>query len=350
MPTLQDLPADLRETIATALLRSFPLERNVSGDEHHKSTHVQGGVWVVNDSRWGTKFPSLVPNEESSLLQVGPWLCRVILGPGTLGDDGDAYRLVAERAHCKRSSRWPTWRSVIEELRREWTECAIHYREHQRRYDEVDYELYICVQQNLPLLLRALIGVGDKGVENANWCSSDDPGRQVSLLHAAIPRAPLEIMNVLLECGADVNRDMGRHSTALYRAVEWGHGPSVERLLEAGASTMEENQPLMKAAEVGNLRIVQTLLAAGADVNARCPASGATALTYAIYRGNENVEIVETLLHAGADLNVVATGFSETGRRDGDTPLALAQKLGKGRIVALLEAAMRARLEPLWSR
>jgi hypothetical protein len=55
---------------------------------------------------------------------------------------------------------------------------------------------------------------------------------------------------------------------------------------------------LMEAAQKGNIEIVQTLIDSGADVNLRSADSGATALAFAIRGGN--TEVAEVLRRAGA--------------------------------------------------
>jgi ankyrin repeat protein len=57
---------------------------------------------------------------------------------------------------------------------------------------------------------------------------------------------------------------------------------------------------LIRAAEDGRLDLVQTLLKAGADPNAKCE-NGFTVLMWAAARGH--VEVVKALLQSGAELN-----------------------------------------------
>jgi ankyrin repeat protein len=57
---------------------------------------------------------------------------------------------------------------------------------------------------------------------------------------------------------------------------------------------------LIQAAEDGRLDLVQTLLKAGADPNAKCE-DGFTVLMWAAARGH--VEVVKALLQSGAELN-----------------------------------------------
>jgi ankyrin repeat protein len=60
------------------------------------------------------------------------------------------------------------------------------------------------------------------------------------------------------------------------------------------------SEPLLRAAEAGDLARVQDLLAAGADCDAR-DADGATVLMHAAHAGH--LEVVRALIDAGADVN-----------------------------------------------
>lgn len=69
------------------------------------------------------------------------------------------------------------------------------------------------------------------------------------------------------------------------------------------------NEELLAATRKSNVELVKTLLAKGADVNAKSP-YGATPLFFACDRSN--VEIVKILLDAGADPNVQDTFYKAT--------------------------------------
>ena len=85
---------------------------------------------------------------------------------------------------------------------------------------------------------------------------------------------------------------------------------------------------LIDAAAAGDLVRVKSLIAAGADVNAKNN-NGETALMWASYKGH--AEVVEALLAARADVNAKTD--------DGETALMLASDMGHADVVKLLRQA-----------
>ncbi|EED22542.1 Pfs, NACHT and Ankyrin domain protein, partial [Talaromyces stipitatus ATCC 10500] len=123
-------------------------------------------------------------------------------------------------------------------------------------------------------------------------------------LQAAAERGHLKIVQLLLEKGADVNAQGGGYGNALQDAAEGGHLDIVQLLLEKGADINAQGgyygNALQAAAEGGHLEIVQLLLQKGADVNAQGGRYG-NALQAAANGGH--LEIVQLLLEKGADVN-----------------------------------------------
>jgi uncharacterized protein len=100
--------------------------------------------------------------------------------------------------------------------------------------------------------------------------------------------------------------------TPLTLACINGSKPMVDLLLSAGADPNTAlpggETVLMTAARTGRLGAVQSLIAAGAKLDARETVSGQTALMWASAEGN--VETVDALLAAGADPRIrLDSGF-----------------------------------------
>lgn len=127
-------------------------------------------------------------------------------------------------------------------------------------------------------------------------------------LQEAAKRGNIEIANLLLKNGADINTPCKLGRTALHFAVEQGHCSMVRSLIEAGADvsisdtgSYRGHTPLLYAVQ-GHEEIVAILISARADVNAKTT-DGKTALILAAQLGHK--DIVRMLLDAGADVNVI---------------------------------------------
>lgn len=105
----------------------------------------------------------------------------------------------------------------------------------------------------------------------------------------------------------------------------------VQKLLSQGVDVEERDEgiqqtALMRAAQVGDDRIVQILLARHADINARDDA-GNTALFYAVERGD--TQLARILVSYGADPNMR--------NAQGNTALTLARKRGSHPLLSALK-------------
>ncbi len=98
------------------------------------------------------------------------------------------------------------------------------------------------------------------------------------------------------------------------------------QLIPLSAQAQNLNEELIVAARKSNVEAVKSLLAKGADVNAKTE-YGATPLFYACDRGN--AEIVKILLDAGADANIRDKFY-------GATPVTWAMQRDHAAVVKLL--------------
>ncbi len=164
----------------------------------------------------------------------------------------------------------------------------------------------------------------------------------------------LDVVELLLEKGANVNAETPGRWTALTSSAWNGSSDMVELLQgRAAAKTLmcaaclgdlkllqqlskeeadvnlktpgDERTPLMGAARRGYLDVMKALIALGANVNAK--AAGHTALTVAAEKGN--AEVVRLLLDKGADV---------TARANGRTALEITRTKGRKNIEEILRA------------
>jgi ankyrin repeat protein len=124
-----------------------------------------------------------------------------------------------------------------------------------------------------------------------------------------------EVVQELLEGGANPNLKSKHGGAALVEAAFWGSGhlEIVRLLLDAGADINQMSSsgwtPLIAAAALSNRsNLVELLLSRGAAVNLKSQ-EGRTALVYAVRLGDKNV--VKKLLAHGADVNV-EDGYGKT--------------------------------------
>jgi ankyrin repeat protein len=136
-----------------------------------------------------------------------------------------------------------------------------------------------------------------------------------------------EVVELLLNKGANVNTHGGRFDNALYVASAGGHEAIVKLLLNKGANVNEhnivDNDALYAASLGGHEAIVKLLLDKGADVNAQ---GNDSALQAASAGGHE--AIVKLLLNKGADVNAQSILHKNA--------LYAASRLGHEAIVKLL--------------
>jgi len=156
-----------------------------------------------------------------------------------------------------------------------------------------------------------------------------DPNRGNPLLTAAEQEDAAKFVSALLKAGAKVITE-GVPTTPFHEAFEGDAAAQVVKLLlgakgNANARNKDGRTPLHMAAAAKNVEAVKALIEAGADVNAREPKCGETALRLAVpSRWNDErpdtFTIAQLLVAGGADVNASSTC-------DADTILDLAQKV-----------------------
>ena len=172
-------------------------------------------------------------------------------------------------------------------------------------------------------------------IENGACVNSLNPDEEEFPLVLAAVNGQTEIIKILLDAGADVNRKRFSGFSALTRASGAGHHETLKILLERGAATatdealewaadgghdkclklllqakyekQECSAPLHKAIMKGYVDCADILIKAGADVNSRHYGSpfrnsgNSTALFEAVK--SDHVQCVKKLMEAGADVN-----------------------------------------------
>ena len=148
-------------------------------------------------------------------------------------------------------------------------------------------------------------------------------------LNAAAINGHLDVVELLLDNGANFTRVVRGDAPALTAAARHGHTDIVRLLLERGADAEQpvrgDGSAIIMGAATGNQDLVALLLQSGADANSRVRGDG-TPLISAARRGH--IDIVRMLLDNGADPNLDSPGD--------ESPMHHAAKNGDLAIVTLL--------------
>jgi ankyrin repeat protein len=155
--------------------------------------------------------------------------------------------------------------------------------------------------------------------------SKDNLGR--TPLFVAVAHNRLEIAELLLANGADVNaRDGDQHTPLIQSLWVYRHDKMMRLLLAKGAEVNLSDKwnmsALNYAAKQGQIEDVKILIANDADINL---VTGTTPLMYAIF--GDHRELVELLLASGADVDHRVNGY---------TPLHYARLTDDAKIEALI--------------
>lgn len=173
------------------------------------------------------------------------------------------------------------------------------------------------LQRGDPATARTLVGSG----ADVNAPQGDG----ATALHWAVYLGDLPTTQLLIAAGANVNAANHYGVTPFGLAARSGAAAILDQLLAAGADPNDPRHavnagepPLMLSARAGRIDAVRLLLRVGADVDAREPWNGQSALMWAAAEGH--VSIVQTLVEHGADNGARS--------HSGATPLLFAARSG----------------------
>jgi len=126
-----------------------------------------------------------------------------------------------------------------------------------------------------------------------------------TLLIEAAANGHMDVVNLLIENGADVNLKGEAWYGPLHAAAAKGHIEVVKILLENGADVniFHQNKPLHDAAMNGHIEVAEILLAHGADINAKGTDEAAPLHTAV---SNNQLAMLKWLLSKGANVNPIA--------------------------------------------
>lgn len=198
--------------------------------------------------------------------------------------------------------------------------------------------LHWAVHRDAEDMVRRLIDAG------ADVNASNRYG--VAPLSLAVTNGNVEITRLLLDAGANPDTTMNEGETAMLTAARTGVAGVVQLLIDHGAvvnavESWRGQTPLMWAAADGHVAVIETLAAAGAEIDARSE-KGFTALMFAARDGR--YDAVRTLVALGADITlglpsreaVVNESGMAAAAQSGLTPFLLAVGSGHFDTAALL--------------
>ena len=214
--------------------------------------------------------------------------------------------------------------------------------------------LAVAIKEKNKGIVRLLLETRDIDVNNTRSISdrarkAGKTGRDESVLYIAAESSSLEIVNALLESGADANIQGGYEWTPLQVACSRGSVDIVDILLEYGANARisggHSGSPLQAACACPSLQIVKLLVGVPVDVNYVGKKLAASYMlnisdhrlgdgnVSALYLASaaRDLEMVELLIKHGASMKIYG------GRCD--NPLQLASKNGDHAIVEILITA-----------
>jgi ankyrin repeat protein len=159
--------------------------------------------------------------------------------------------------------------------------------------------------------LTCLHSLASQRLLNGKWTREEHEFDADPLFADRINAAPCDypgVLKVLIDAKADVSARSFQGQTPLFVAAQRGNVKAVEALLAVGANVNDAIDngmtPLLIASDSGCVPAVKALLAAGADVN-HVADGGTTAILAAVC--GKHIPVVSTLIAAGANLNGTCT-------------------------------------------
>jgi len=125
-------------------------------------------------------------------------------------------------------------------------------------------------------------------------------------IHAACRSGHLNLMQILIQKGADIFAVDGAGESLLHIASEFGHLDIIKYLFGLGFNVNQSSMihtPIIAASEGGHIEVVKLLLSNGANVNLTPEGRKDTALHVSAQKGF--IEIVKLLLENKADPNSI---------------------------------------------
>lgn len=181
----------------------------------------------------------------------------------------------------------------------------------------------------------------------------------VDCLFRAAKNGYTKTLKVLIDAGVNIDAKNYNNENALMVAIRTNDTKAIQTLISLGANLSKEilawstrngspytqfflkhmeNQnlaadpyidALTSAASSGDIETIQTLIASGANINAKAPYSHSTALIFAAEKGH--TEVVKFLITAGANINAI--------NYKGSTALITAANYGNAEVIKVLASA-----------
>ena len=196
-----------------------------------------------------------------------------------------------------------------------------------------------------PLVSDEIRKIGDRDAEQEMLKTikrrSREANKAVEKLIDAAMDGNLTQVQQLIDDGVDINTIAACNRTALSLAIQGGHIPVIQALLDAGADPnlpdetddgLAAGSPLMQAASTffatNRGDMVRLLIQRGANLNQQ-DAEGQTALMHALEYSD--IDVIETLIKAGADIDLQDD--------EGNTALMMVELSKSTKLVKLLKQA-----------